>query len=175
MKSKLFLLSLIILISGCQKKSPIRSEISIEGVWQENFKQVYESLFNDPPFYVIPPETVSYSSTLTFEGGNYQILLDPPMPQGIPYGYFGQSARSNWKGTYCLSEDTIKFIDPSSGKVKQQYEFEIWSDSLKLSYAPLGYSPGDSIVCIPWGGLPWGNARGKLSGTFHRIEPEEIE
>jgi len=175
MKSKLFLLSLITLISGCQKKSPVRSEISIEGVWQENFKQVYESLFNDPPFFIIPPETVSYSSTLTFENSNYRILLDPPMPQGIPYGYSGQSARSNWEGPYSLSGDTIKFIDPSSDKVKQQYEFEIWGDSLKLSYAPLGYSPGDSIVCVPLGGLPWGNAFGKTSGTFHRVEPVETE
>ena len=168
MKSKLFLLSLIILISGCQKKSPIRSEISIEGVWQENFKQVYESFIEPAEFS--SSDTVSYSSTLTLKDGHYQILLHPPIPQGQSF-----FTRSNWEGTYCLSEDTIKFIDPLSGKVKQQYEFEIWSDSLNLSFVPLGYSPGDSIVCIPWGGLPWGNARGKLSGTFHRIEPDEIE
>ncbi len=174
MKGRMFLLSLIILISGCQRKSPTKPGICIEGIWREDFKQVYQSLIGDPPFFVSPTEAISYASTLTLENTRYQILLNPPMPQGY-YREPGQYIRASWEGAYALSGDTIRFIDVESKIIDQQYRFEIWSDSLKLSFVPLGYSPGDSIVCIPLGGLPWGNAWGRLSGTFHRINSEGRE
>lgn len=177
MKNELLLCALIMLASGCQHEFPMKTTVSIEGTWQENFEQIYQSQFNDPPFLVIPADTVSYSSTLRFEDGHYQIFLDPPMEPGMFHGWRGQSTRSNWWGTYSINGDTIKFINPASGRPDQQYIFALWNDSLKLRIAPqiTVNASGDSIGIVPWGGLPWGYAWMKLAGTFHRIEVEEPE
>jgi len=124
MKGRLLFLSLIILISGCQRKFPTKPAISIQGIWQESFEQVYYPLIGDPPFFESPPETISYTSTIALGNARYQILLNPPMPQGY-YREPRQNARANWEGPYALSGDTIKFIDSESGDVYQQYKCKI--------------------------------------------------
>lgn len=175
MKNKLLLSALIMLANGCQHEFPMKTTVSIEGTWQENFEQIYQSIFNDPPFLVIPPDTVSYSSTLRFEDGRYQVILAPPMETGMFVS--GRGQRANWEGYYTINVDTISFMHQAGGGLEQRYLFTLWTDSLRLRIAPqITVSPsGDSIGVYPLGGLPWGYAWMKLAGTFHRIEVEEPE
>jgi hypothetical protein len=92
------------------------------------------------------------------------------MEPGQFHSWRGSPLQAEWEGLYTIRGDTIHFLHSDNTALIQQYIFKLWGDSLKLTYAPKASSPGDSMMIVPPGGLPWGYAWMKLGGMFHRVE-----
>ncbi len=164
-----FVIIFCFLITSCKKEnspiSPIIQEISIEGLWKENFYGFpdFEWIFGHPG--ISKADSIIRIASLRIEKDSFQVIVDQTY-------FFNDTIfienQKELRGTYRIKNDSmVTFIDFLN--VDEDYLFKLEGDTLRLNY----FIPKTDtiIVFIPPGvGLPWGRCNLKHGGKLIKVE-----
>ena len=175
-KYKNIVLPIIVILIGfsaCKKEdsplSPILSEYSIKGLWQESFYgntnlEIVIKIVEEQNI-IYTPDSILKTSQLKIDKDSFQVLIDQT------YFLDGDTLLANQKvlkGIYEIINDTLSFTD--SFNRNEKYYYELADEYLQLIYAPIIQS-GDSLIWISSNiGIPWGISPFKYQGKFTRVD-----
>lgn len=161
--SYLFMAIAIVVICACSGKLTLSPEFTINGSWITEFEAThYQTIAypEDPD----PSYTLTHTSTMRFDNGNFMITVNPPVP---PF-YDMWVTDSVWTGQYFIEGNELTL---AADDISEVYTFEIAGDRLGLSLKIENHvdENGQTYVVMPiWGGLPWGRAMLCHGGSFKR-------
>jgi len=162
----ILLLLMIVFLGGCSDRLSLSPEFSINGAWIAEFEVTHYNIITypeDPD----PSYSLTHTSVLIFENGEFTIMVDPPVP---PF-YDMWAADSVWEGRYFIEGGELFLAADYDYDITEVYTFEIKGDTLRLSMKMENRvdKNGYAYVVMPiWGGLPWGRAKLCHGGSFMR-------
>jgi hypothetical protein len=159
---------MIMFLGGCSDRLSLNPEFTINGTWITEFEVTHYNIITYPED-TDPSYTLTHTSTLRFDKGEFTVRVDPSVP---PF-YDMWVTDSVWEGQYFIEGDELTLAADCDYDITEVYTFEITGDTLRLSMKMENRvdKNGYAYVVMPiWGGLPWGRAMLCHGGSFTRDE-----